>query len=384
MTDKELNYYYPYSIDKQHNFRGMREDSRIKMKFEPEYENVFENGNYVSRIKNFEEKQLQITKNAYVLENFGYWNQWFENGRNIFSFSKELLEMLNHTDVSELNYKSFNLPYDNFYISLKPLEIKIAENTDIIIEGVYVSIDRMAMDKSFNEEDPLVFDYAISFDFVGDFLEQKLIDYDKIYDGYGDGIGGANFWQYSFYFMEKDGVTTIKDGINDTKEMFKSSYFPEDKVDDIHLDAYNRHINFIDKTCTILVNSLLYLSLPKENKEIVSKYPKDLPHNFNKKLKFAKTKKDKTKINDRIKETGFSKIQFVGGSFSEYKNKESNNNIGLSPHWRRGHWRNQVHGKGLKEKRLIWIKPTIVNKDLGQPEKGHLYEVKDNVNSSTE
>jgi hypothetical protein len=45
----------------------------------------------------------------------------------------------------------------------------------------------------------------------------------------------------------------------------------------------------------------------------------------------------------------------------------------ISPHWRRGHWRNQPFGEKLSEKKLIWIKPTIVNKEKGEPIKGHIY-----------
>ncbi len=30
-------------------------------------------------------------------------------------------------------------------------------------------------------------------------------------------------------------------------------------------------------------------------------------------------------------------------------------------HWRRGHWKHVVHGKGRKERRLSWISATLVN-----------------------
>ena len=182
--------------------------------------------------------------------------------------------------------------------------------------------------------------------------------------------------------LSKDGLNVVVEddgiGILKSKEMFKSSFFPENKteLENIHLDAYNRHIKFIEKTCRVLVNSLLYLSLPKENKDIQTKFPKDLPHNFNRKLAFAKTEKQNKKIKKKIIETGFSKIQYVGLSFSNNKKNVENSGIELSPHWRRGHWRNQAFGTNLKKNKLIWIKPTIVNKDIGNPEKGHVYEIK--------
>jgi hypothetical protein len=34
----------------------------------------------------------------------------------------------------------------------------------------------------------------------------------------------------------------------------------------------------------------------------------------------------------------------------------------VSPHWRRAHWRRQPYGKGLKERKLIWILPMHIGK----------------------
>jgi hypothetical protein len=40
----------------------------------------------------------------------------------------------------------------------------------------------------------------------------------------------------------------------------------------------------------------------------------------------------------------------------------------VEPHWRRGHWRLQPHGTGLSLLKLIWIRPTIVRRDKGEPD----------------
>tara|TARA_R110002033_G_C3844935_1_gene235136 strand:- start:41 stop:1180 length:1140 start_codon:yes stop_codon:yes gene_type:complete len=378
MNDKELKYYQPYSIEKEYNFREkLKNTDSFYDQMLGEYEYFYKDeGNYGNRRNSDKFTAKEYCENGYILDQFHNWRTWFKNGKNIFSFSQELLQMLEKTDVNDLTYKSFKLPYDNFYISLKSLGIKITENSEKIIEGVYVSIDRQAMENDYEEKDPLIFDYAISFNFVGDFLEHKLIDFDKIWDD--SGYGGANFWNYAFYFREKENIITIENGIDDAKKMFRFSYFPENKeqIDNLHLDAFNRHIKFIDNTCKVLVNSLLYLSLPKESKDVIAKYPNDLPHNFNKKLTISKTEKEQIKIGKKISETGFSKINYVGLSFSKNNKSNTNSGLELSPHWRRGHWRNQAYGIQLKENKLIWIKPTIVNKNLGIPEKGHVYEIK--------
>lgn len=59
---------------------------------------------------------------------------------------------------------------------------------------------------------------------------------------------------------------------------------------------------------------------------------------------------------------------FIGANYKHHR--ESNNKLELtqsgthaSPrmHWRRGHFRNQHHGKELKEVKIIWIEPVLVN-----------------------
>jgi hypothetical protein len=113
----------------------------------------------------------------------------------------------------------------------------------------------------------------------------------------------------------------------------------------------------------------------RTDKDIETQHAKDLPFNFNKKLQFAKTEKEKSKIEKKIAETGFSKINFVGNTYKKSANRNNEtSNINVSPHWRRGHWRNQRYGENLVEKKLIWIKPVIVNRDIGTPQKGHIYE----------
>jgi len=364
MRDTELLFYYPNWIDKNYNFRSFKENPKLLEKIQP----IRKNG----KIENFQSNEKELAINNYILWEYYHWQEWFDKGKNIFSFTIEILQMLNKTEIGDITYKSLNLPYDNFYISLRPLNLYATSDSDKIIEGVYVSIDRQAMEKTYDAP----YDYAISFDFVGDFQELKLKYYDKIWEDSGEGTGGIVFWRYSFYFLEKENIITINDCITETKEIFKQTCFPEieDEITDYHLDAFNYHIRFIDITSVILVNTLLYLSLPTETQDIVQKYPDDLPHNFNKKLSFAKTKREIEKVETKIKETGYSKIKFVGSSYIrnfEYELKFSE----ISSHWRRGHWRNQKYGEHFSLTKLVWIIPTIVNKQKGEPEKGHIYTV---------
>jgi hypothetical protein len=377
MKDSELKYYYPYSFDKKFNLReNLKNRDAFLDKLWGKNEYFYKDeGNY-GYIRNRKHLSLlQCSINDYIALEFFDWEKWFKNGRNIFSFSKELLEMLNHTDVNEITFESFHLPYDNFYISLKQLQIKVSTDSDKIIEGVYISIDRLAMQRSPTDTINDYEDFAISFDFVGDFEEFIHKYHDKVWNGFGS--GGQSFWSYAFFFNKERNIVKIIDAINDWKEVYSHTLFPEDteETNDGHLDLFNHYLKFVDSTCTILVNCLLYLSMPQEDKDIESDYTEDLPFNYNRKLRQVKSKNEKTKIESKISASGYSKIQFVGKSYARQLINQSGTTETVAPHWRRGHWRNQRFGEKLTNKKIVWIKPVIVNNEQGKPEKGKIYEV---------
>lgn len=102
-----------------------------------------------------------------------------------------------------------------------------------------------------------------------------------------------------------------------------------------------------------LAKSLLYIN----TKDSIAK--KELPHSeMVAKMKNLGTKK-MSKMTDKLSRL-FDRIVIgptvVSQTASQNCEREKNN-----PHWRRGHFRNQVHGAGRQERKLIWIKPTLIN-----------------------
>jgi hypothetical protein len=353
MRDSELKYFYPYSFERKLNLKERLKDrDGFIDELWGKTENFYESENYYGTRRNRDNLSLlESSLNDYLAHEFFDWERWFKNGRNIFSFSKELLEMLNHTDVCDITYESFNLPYDNFYISLKSLELRMTEDSDKVIEEVYVSVNRDAMSEKEYDVENYITDYALEFHFVGDF-EGFIIKYhDKVWND--SGSGGESFWDYAFYFNKKENIVKINDAIKDWKYVFTNTFFPEksEEVTDDHLDLFNYLVKLIDSTCIIVVNCLLYLSMPCEEKDLEFSYPGDLPFNFNKKLNYAKNKKEISKIERKIHESGYSKIQYVGYSYQKSSIIDNHNINRLSPHWRRGHWRNQRFGEKLINKK---------------------------------
>lgn len=382
MKEQELLYYFPYRIDKQQNFRTYANDithNSFVKRFVPNYDGT----NVQEFITNKSILTIeQVHDFEYLYGNFRHWKEWFQNGQNIFSFSKELLQLLDKTDVYDVKPELFKPPYDIFYLNLKPLNLKLSKSSEAIIEGVYIDHNIW----NGNGEHPEGY-CDLSFYFVGDFKEifLKYISTVKsstqpfTNDDYVDEMPIGDFWNIYLWFEKSEKRETVKEALdyylkNLKDEIFVTNKTPE-QVTDFDLDFYSDTIDLIERTINLVINCMLYLSQPKDKLDIEKKLPIGLPGNFEKKLSFAKTEKEKKKISEKIEQAGFSKINFVGQSFRNRYNEIINGNLTVQPHWRRGHWRNQKFGAKLKESKLIWIMPTIVKNEIGKPLKGHLYDV---------
>lgn len=382
MTEQELLNFFPYKIDKEHNFRPFANDitrNSFTKRFIPNYDGT----NTQEFLYNKSGLTLeQIHDFEYIYGNFAHWCEWYKYGRNIFSFSKELLQLLEKTDVNDVKPELFKPPYDIFYLNLKPLNIKLSKNSDAIIEGVYIDHNIW----NGNGEHPEGY-CDLSFYFVGDFKDTFLKYISTVKsstqpftnDDYVDEMPLGDFWNIYLWFEKSEKRETVKEALDYFVKNLKDEIFVTNKtseqITDFDLEFYSDTIELIERTINLVINCLLYLSQPKDKLDIETRLPTGLPGNFEKKMSFAKTEKEKKKIREKIEQAGFSKINFVGQTFKRHYNEIINSGLTVQPHWRRGHWRNQKYGEKLSESKLIWIMPTIVNNDIGQPLKGHLYDV---------
>lgn len=378
MKEQELEYYYPYQIDKKHSYKHA--NSQINNIKDPYYFNDEFYYDFLKRLSGNDEKLA-----GYFSDDFSHWTSWYQAGRNIFSFSGELLSMLVKTDVDNITFNMFHLPYDIFFLSLKPLGLFFDSKQENLIEGVYVHLERSEMEstpeskRDSNMDDDFYepeYNLLIYLNFVGDIENAIRKQPDKVV--FQDGEEILLNWSYKLAFPTYEDFTTVGDAIKNELKEFEVE-IPKNILNDEQLSAevLNDYKAFVDKTIRVVINSLLFLSQSKEKIDKKKEYPINLPFNFNRKLSFSKTSKEKKKIGKKINESGFSKIDFIG--FSDYKrNNNTEKGFGSkSTHWRRGHWRNQQYGIGRESKRVIWIKPTLINKDNNDSNiKGHVYDVK--------
>lgn len=117
----------------------------------------------------------------------------------------------------------------------------------------------------------------------------------------------------------------------------------------------------IQKAMEYLANCLCYLTSQQSG---YVDYPPDTPASLKELTITAKTERQKEKAQSQLKSMGFHKITYVDLQLKTETDAEINSassaNGVRKQHWRRGHWRNQRHGKGFSETMLVWIRPTLV------------------------
>jgi hypothetical protein len=120
----------------------------------------------------------------------------------------------------------------------------------------------------------------------------------------------------------------------------------------------------------LVVNALCYLAY--DGREVVLRYPADTPDNLVRLTQDA-SRKVADRAHSKLATAGFRKVHICGESLRP-KGVAAHGGDTKAAHWRRGHWRNQAHGRGWQQRKLVWIMPVLVGHDEA-PSAGHLYVV---------
>lgn len=120
------------------------------------------------------------------------------------------------------------------------------------------------------------------------------------------------------------------------------------------------------------VNGLLYLNSAAP--DVVTSWSEGAPSDLVARAS-RPNKGDAAKWAARLTARGYVRVNVCGTRLAPNEWKEPGEGAGVAIHWRRGHWRAQRHGEGRALVRTTWIMPTLVNRHLGMPETGHVYDV---------
>lgn len=130
------------------------------------------------------------------------------------------------------------------------------------------------------------------------------------------------------------------------------------------------------RALSLVVNALCYLTAYPDDVE--HRWPKTAPPGLLEQLEGG-TPGRRKRAEQQLHSEGFSKIRLCGRAFRSGHGSQSVVDMGsVRSHWRRGHFRSQVHGQGRQLRKLVWIMPVLVNaaamtEQTQMP--GHLYIV---------
>ena len=257
--------------------------------------------------------------------------KFLDGGRNIFDFSGQLLEMLQQTDVKDIKFQDIKLPYESFYVSFLDFEIPFRDK--YLLDGAFIRFHNY-------EDDPFA-KYAIWVELCGH-------DKESIQNKSEFGLQNRDLIFLSSSLTCENDNSTIEDSLEYQRRIMKDE--PNERHLDVQLEEYKLLIDHLK----LVVNALLYLSIPDPDLTDIFGHPTEL----NKKIETTKEIKGQqvsnVKSDDKLRH-----VRLVGYKIKKRTDYRTGKKI--RAHWRRGHWRNQKYGTAGNEiKKLIWIQPTIV------------------------
>lgn len=304
---------------------------------------------------------------------FMHYAAFHASGRNIFHFQPALTDLLRRTDVDDVILDNIHIPYDAFYLGFSQQADLDLWGQGYLVDGAYVS--RIKVDTT---------------DLIQILLTTIRTDLD-----YSEKPNFVLYPDRYYYFplhVTKPGMTVgaavkksiAEHGLFEPKEILDTSgeysvlertvsVADRGKLSQIEVAENNQKgFPIFHESLKLIVNGLCYLS--SQHREVDTRFPDHTPQNLLEKLARATNIRDASRTTSKLASMGYTKIHFCGDTIQRAYDALPNGRE-LSSHWRRGHWRNQSYGEQYSEHKLLWIRPTLVRKDKGEPPSGHIYSV---------
>lgn len=129
-------------------------------------------------------------------------------------------------------------------------------------------------------------------------------------------------------------------------------------------EVYDKYIEPIFEGLERAIKTLLYIAA--EEDDVITDWSSDTPRQRIAAIEAIKNSAKKVIQFEALKLEGYFKVNYVGRRFKEradyhvLEQLEESLRQNKSPHFRRGHFRNQAHGKGFSLRKVIFVPPTVV------------------------
>ncbi|MES0873678.1 hypothetical protein [Sinimarinibacterium thermocellulolyticum] len=310
---------------------------------------------------------------------WAYYTPYENAGRAIFSFPSALVQMLMHSAVDDVPTTLIRAPYDSLFIHFGVEAGIRSALTGLPLDGVYVDIDsgpnggislwatpvapwmaeapRWSFLKRIQEDHKLgYFECRLGFDDGTTFGEILAAPFENPYTGMTE----FDYWRQERRAKDALASSGYEYTIKPHREAI-TTWTPDEEC------VIWREQT--DQLARLVVNALLYLVYDK--REVELDYPAHAPRRLAAQARSTKPTEAR-RATSKLASMGYRKVYLCGRHFKSPTIGDGATS--LSAHWRRGHWRQQACGPELRDHKLIWIMPTLVNAGAGQMIHGHIYE----------
>lgn len=312
------------------------------------------------------------------------YGRFVQAGRQIMDFPQSLTEMLLKTDIDDIPLNTIRMPYASQYVHFGP-QAELELEPGWLVDGAYVeqrgevgdlriTITAIPKDHADSEKWYVRPEPEFSQDFVGEFRNMDLATaIDTVLAthlaafGKSKGRAGGNITQEIQAEAAAKGHEVPKD--LDLVDIGPKMANVREKITLQRFPVYKAAIQLV-------VNALCYVAAYPD--DIDTDWPAGTPETLLKKA-VSGVGKEQARARSKLSALGYVPVHICGKRIAEQRdrlNMAATTVGGKATHWRRGHWRNQVHGQGRSLRKLIWMMPMLVGaKEKEEAEFGHLYLV---------
>ena len=267
------------------------------------------------------------------------YNAWRLEGGIIYEFDAHLTEALKHSSLSEVCINDLSYPFETIYFHFgKAAGFRLTSGEEVTGAYVYYAPGvalriTLTSPKDVNtfriERGYEIYDLGIKAEHFSENLEVAVVR--ALEDDLRD-IESA--------------LTKVRSGKSTATLTVPSSTL--EKLPEMQKAQFE-----VFRQVTLLVaNGLCYATAYKDDiKEI---WPPSTPEKL--KTKASGEDKEAQRAASKLNAMGYQKVRYMGQAFAQASEETG----AVSPHMRRGHWRNQAHGPSMKLRKLVWIRQTRV------------------------
>ncbi|TAJ08841.1 MAG: hypothetical protein EPO61_08020 [Nitrospirae bacterium] len=321
----------------------------------------------------FEQRPMNTGFMSKEVSLFMHFARFEANGRNIFHFQPALTSLLRKTDVDDVLLHTIRLPYDCFHMTFEKQPDLNLWGQGYFVDGAYIST---VSSRTANILQILLTTLRTDLDYST--KPNFILHPDRYYYFSLDLIPKETNVKTAIERSLKEHQPFSPKDIPDTTGTYRVegktiSLIDRGKLSQIEVAEENRlGFPIFLEAIKLVINGLCYLS--SQHKQVNTRFPESVPTALLQKLQATKRPTEISRTTRKLASMGYTRIHFCGDEIQREANCLPTGQE-LPTHWRRGHWRNQAFGERFSEHKLLWIKPTMVRKDKGEPSQGHIYEV---------